>query len=534
MSRRRRALFESLVPDITYDMLCDLLDEQDTRNAADLDSYMDHYLGRVQANRPASMSTTAWEEREAAWTPVPMGRLFVEAIVSALYGRNVARTTGREEWDNYLAEFWSDLPQFMLRHNRLICTVGDGVIRVRPDWLRGVALSSWDGRHVVPLVEPETQEIIGIVYDYLADPIAAQLSRAMKGVRTGVEAVQDRKDIITRHIRDHETGEILQPGIRARFIDGVRVEWAAGDNGLNPLGDYLDGVFTVDLQSPVSVRGDSVLSHILPLLAGLNELSTDGRQLIMWNLFPILWTTADMDEAPVYSPHAIWQLGDKPSGQPAEAGRIEWSGDMSGYLSYYDHIMSELHEIARVPAIATGDLTHIGELSSGRAYEVALKPFLESIAERERCRVQDEEALLELVVAVLAYNGAPGFSGLTSTFAGVGFAQPDMQKIRAALADMSVEFDALQVAEDIVEHASVHSTRIGAGYESIETAIRETHPDWTDDQVREELERVGANKQETLDASAALRVEQQREEMKAAARQEEQPDARGTAAPAAD
>jgi len=261
-----------------------------------------------------------------------------------------------------------------------------------------------------------------------------------------------------------------------------------------------------------AARGVPDLEHLLPMLQAVNESTTDARLLLLWNLYPIIATTADLEEQPDYSHKAVWALGALPNGSPADVKMLEWSQNLEGFKTHFEHLLALIHETARIPSIATGDLTHIGELSSGRAYEIALRPYLDMIAEREKlCSIQEIE-LMRTMIAVLAYMGKAPFTGLTTNY-GLGFDQPDPIRIDEATAEASVTFEPVRVAEDAAIAAQAHSTRIGAGFESVETAIRETHPDWSDDDVREELERVGAGKAAEVDASADLRIAQQRQEL---------------------
>lgn len=507
------SLYDSLVPEISRSMLEQILEDTDTRDLAAANVRMDYYRNDLAPMRPREMSQNTYDDRMEAWVGVPLASLFVNTIGAALYNRDIERESGNEAYDEALAPVYTASKITMQQNARLASIIGDTVVRVLPDWQDGLRLSVWDGRHIVPIYDPEDpQEIIGLIYDYLADPIASQIIRSTGG-RAKTEA---RLEIITRHIRDRATGAILQPGIRARFVDDHRVPWADDrpSDAYNPYGDYLDGVFWRNLIDPTCARGMSDLAHILPMLQSVNESTTDARLLLQWNVYPIITTDADMEEAPRYDHKAIWLLGDKANGQSSTAQMLEWSQNLDGFKTHFEHLLALLHETARIPAIATGDLTHIGELSSGRAYEIAMRPYLDMLAEREVTCATQELALMRLMIAMQAYMGRAPFTGLTTNY-GLGFDQPDPLKINAATVDAAVDFAPIRLAEDAAMQASAHSTRIGAGYESVETAIRETHPDWTDDEVREELERVGAGKAATVDASADLRIAQQQEAWRA-------------------
>lgn len=516
------SLFDSLVPDISRAQIEEILEDTDTRDLRAMNLHMDYYRNELSPSKPQEMSEDTYKDRVEAWIGVPLASMLVNTIGAGLYNRDVDRTSGSDTFDKALEPIWQGMTNIMLQNARLASIVGDSVIRIMPDWQKGVRLSVWDGRHVVPLYDPDDpQEIVGLIYDYLADPIASQMARGIGGAG----GTEERLEIVTRHVRDKLTGKILQPGIRARFINGKRVPWAddTDTDAFNPLGDYLDGVFWRNAIDPTSARGMSDLSHLVPMLRGINESTTDARLLLIWNVYPILWTDADMEEQPAYSHKTVWQLGERANGQASQAGMLEWSQNLDGFRTHYEHLLGLIHECARTPAVATGDLSHIGELSSGRAYEIAMRPYLDMLQERERiCEVQELE-LMRAMIALLAYQNKAPFTGLCSPM-GYGFPQPDPLKIDAATVDADIAFSPLRLAEDANMTAQTHSTRIGAGYESTETAIRETHPDWPDDRVAEELERVGGGKAAETDAAADLRIAQQQAAIADAAAAKKQPE----------
>lgn len=516
-------LFDSLVPDISRAMLDEVLENNDSRALAAMNLHAEYYRNDLKPDKPQEMSDDTYKDRLDAWIGVPLASMLVNTISAGLYNRDVDRTSGSDVFDKALEPIWQSMPNTMLQNARLASTVGDSVVRIMPDWQRGVRLVVWDGRHVVPLYNPEDpQEIIGLIYDYLADPISSQMAR----LRGGNGPVQDRIEIITKHIRNKTTGEIVLPGIRAKFIDDVRVPWSLENpehDAYNPCGDYLDGVFWRNAIDPFSARGMSDLSHLVPMLRGINESTTDARLLLEWFIYPIIWIDGEMDEQPPYSHKAVWQLPTRANGQASQAGMLEWSQKLDGFRTHYEHLLGLIHECARTPAVATGDLSHIGELSSGRAYEIAMRPYLDMLQERERiCEVQELE-LMRAMIALLAYQNKAPFTGLTSPM-GYGFPQPDPLKIDKATEDADIAFSPLRLAEDANMTAQTHSTRIGAGYESTETAIRETHPDWPDDRVAEELERVGGGKAAETDAAADLRIAQQQAAIADAAAAKKQPE----------
>lgn len=173
-------IYESLVPEISARQLEDILAECDKRDLAAMNKRMDYYRNELEPVHPQSMSEDTWRDRRDNWTSIPLAQLLVDAIATGLYNREVERTTGNEAYDKALAPIWAKLTLTMPQNCRLASVVGDTVLRLAPDWRDGVKVSVWDGRHVVPIYDPDDpQTIIGLVYDYVADPVASQIARVL-------------------------------------------------------------------------------------------------------------------------------------------------------------------------------------------------------------------------------------------------------------------------------------------------------------------------------------------------------------------
>ena len=70
-----------------------------------------------------------------------------------------------------------------------------------------------------------------------------------------------------------------------------------------------------------------------------------------------------------------------------------------------------------------------------------------------------------------------------------------------------------EIAFDVAE-AQIRSMLRGAERESAETAIRILHPDWSDNQVDDELKAIGADTPEMVNASAESRIKAAQEKLK--------------------
>ena len=499
------SLFESLIPEITEGMIDNLIKTPEAAEWKELQKAQLLYDNALPPEYPASMNPESRSYRLRAWTPVAICGMIVDKIASTLYSRPVNRTTGDEGLDIAMASSWETMSRLMLRTAKIASIAGNAVIRLRPVYPNSIGYATLGVGDAYPILDPDDPHgaIIGIVYDYLDESVLSQMSRGAGGASRIVHV----KEILTRHIRDKD-GAITFPGIHARFENGLRV----GEGGYNPLGDYLDCVFWRGLEHPVDGRGRSDILPLLDTLQAMNESLTDAHELIQWNLWPIIWTDAIDAEIP-YSPRTIVNIGDNARGDSAKLERLEWSGNQSGaWREVFDRLATLMHETARVPAISTGDLSAVSALSSGRAYEIAMTPLMEANREREAMAVEQEKDLIETTVAMSAYYGY--VDGLTVKNDYAEVQSPDKVAIRERLTNCAVEFAPVKLAKDQMAEAQIRSVLRGAGIESTEVAIRSLHPEWSDDQVIKELERVGADEPEAVDASAEVRIKQAQEKLK--------------------
>ena len=497
--------YKDITPDIILATFEKLLKEYDTRQIENQNTYERLYHATTVPKQPKTMSQDRWSEVVDSWVPTPLIKVIVSKIASMMYGRAIDRTCGDDSIDELLEPLWVGMKRLMPKVCKSSGLMGDGAIRMTPSWQTGITLTWWDGRHVVPIYDPNTLEIIGMIYDVLADPQASQIRRGLGGQGN----VQDIKELVTRHIRDPLNGDILQPGIRARFIDGVKVRWE--DNiseeldALNPLGDYLDSVFWRNDDAISGVRGASDAEAIAPLLNSVNEMLVQGRMIVKYGAYPVITTTAEFKHNPSVHAGKIFQLGTDTNGNPATMDYLEWSQEMKGYMDILNRLIGLIHETSQVPEVAVGELEHIGSLSSGRAYEVAMSPLLDLIALRQEIYTQQELQIMELSVAGLAHVGRLG--GYTKSEAGISN-MPDAEKIHELMTGASVEISPVKVARDELTEAQTHAIRVAGGFESEEQAIRSIHPEWNDKKVLKELKKAGSDEVAKVDSEVALRSQQ--------------------------
>lgn len=456
---------------------------------------------------PPSMTTESKAYRKLAWTPIALTSVIVDKIATMLYGRTVNRTTGVEAWDDLLESPWKQLPRLMVRTTKIASIAGYSVIRLRPVYPSGLAYATMGISNASPILDPDDPHgaPVGMVYDYIEEPIKSQLSRSLGGASDLIHV----REIITRHIRDKD-GKIIYPGLHGRLENGELVD--TEDDGFNLLGDYLDCVLWRGSDHPTDGCGKSDVIPLLNSLTAVNEAMTDEHEAIIWNIWPML--TCDDENAEIfYTPRTVVKLGENAKGDPAKIERIGWSGsETNAWETFFDKLMGLIHQTSRIPAISVGDLTNIGAMSSGVAFEVSMTPALDLTREKEVNAKEQEVELMETSIAMLAYYGK--VAGFTERNKFTPTPQPDALKIHEAMADASVEFAPVKLPKDKMAEAQIRSLLRGASIESAETAIKILHPDWSDDQIADELKAVGADTPEAVNGAVEARIKAAQEKLK--------------------
>lgn len=169
---------------------------------------------------------------------------------------------------------------------------------------------------------------------------------------------------------------------------------------------------------------------------------------------------------------------------------LEYSFDAEPLLAHKrDLVESALTRTGLTPqsvGVSTGNGD--GFAVSGTALRLRLIP--ETKAGRGKARPWDDE--LPVTLSRLAEVDA-----LAVDAGGFGRSWVDAGGIPAVERSTSLP-------HDDVEDATVESTLVGAGVRSIETSVRAQHPDWTDKQVGDELDRIKADKAAAPGLGASL------------------------------
>ena len=443
-----------------------------------------------KAKHPDSMSWELRKEYDLEWTPFAMARIIIQKIRDAMYGRSIEHEIKGQEKNQLIAdllESWTRCaPGIYMR----ACSYGYTVTRFWPDWRRGLTWGNYDPDEVTPIFDQETEDLdpLGLIYHYGVDPASFPLP-----VATDAREVRIVEHI-TRHNRDRVTGEIQEPGQRRRwyYMKGVWHRWLYfdGDEGLNPYGDHLGAILWRNDDSLNGPWGESDILPVADLLDALSHTNTDLKLLLKWNLWPPMYSDSPGFADLPYSWRQMIELsGD--GGRTPTIGRLEWeASSLKAGMDYLRLLLQLLHETTSVPAIAMGDLSGLGELSSGRALEVVMMPLSDLIKRRQKLQEWQEEEAVKEMLAVWSHAQAELGKGdelklMTVEYNGIRYPF-------AFDLPVSVSFGDLGLARSAQDTQEYYTTLYGAGLVSLAESVQNIHPEWTEKQVLEELDRIKA------------------------------------------
>lgn len=459
----------------------------------------DMYDNTSKPIRPPDMSTRIYRGRVENWTPVNYTAMVVDKIASVLYGRPITRDSGDESINKVLAQAYQANRNSFLRISKMASLCGYGAIRIRRFWDGTIGLSTYGFSDVTPLFDPDNDfgSPDGIVFDVLVDTLPEWALSQVKR-----KSVYQFKEVITRNKRD-ERGNIIKLGSYRAFVDNKEINTPS--NGINPLGDYLGAVYWRGLDHPFNPWGKSDILPIYNTLVAINELFTDGRELMTWGIHsPVIVTNANGQVNWQYSPRSILRV----DGEGVDVKRLE-SATQSyrDFQSFIEMLLAQFHNTARIPSVAVGDLNGIGKASSGRAFEIAMIPMTELMDEKESVCIPQELELMAEIIAKKAYYG--DITGYTTPID--GFTMPDIIKINKLLENAKVEFSPITYPE--VVNAETLTAQVQGGIRSRENAIKTLHEDWTDQQIEDELKIIDADKTIETDAMAENTISALREKL---------------------
>ncbi len=520
-------IFPDLTAEVTLRSLMALEEEHARRTNVEYEQLRLVYENEIQPDLPPDMGQDLIREYTEDWTPVPLAKMIVSRLTSALIGRECERSTGDDTLEPVYEETVNQLPRRLPVIVKTASTFGYCIVRLRPDYRQGIGFSIWKptgpggSNGAIPIIDPTDPQgpPLGIIYRYSYHTAQEQAAIADGKFRLEHQVVE----VVTRHQRDPLTGIIEQPGIRIKYVDDNRVPYYEGDAGLNPMGDYLGAVMWRNSDSIDHALGESDVQPIMKLLRRINHVITDGHLLLKWNVWPLTYVAGGRSKGDLpYHWRAIWEIVPDETGATPKVGKLDFNPAIMGsVLDYVKYLVQMMSMTSSIPSFSLGDLEGIGNLASGRAYEIAMTPLTDAVAMRTPVLSDNEHMLMAETIALGAYRSVQDsptdvvkpLSGYMTVESGLP-AMPDYHKIGAGLAESVIEYGSVAMARSATEAAQIHATRIGAGYESTEQAIRETHPKWTDEQVADELERLqGLGGEAALDTVAQARIASMRDRL---------------------
>lgn len=452
--------------------------------------------------RVPGMSTRIYQGRLESWTPIDYTAMLVDKIAGVLYGRPVTRDTGSDEINKRLSSTYTNNKDSFVRVSKLASLCGYGALRIRRKWDGTIVLTTYGFSDVTPILDPE---------DEYGSPMGIKFSVSVDRLPDWAEVQVKKKkslyvftEIITRNKRD-DRGRIIAPGEYLAYVDDDEIETPS--KGINPMGDFLGAVFWRGLDHPFNPWGKSDILPLYETLVAINELLTDGRELMAWGIHsPVVVANADGQINWQYSPRSILQV----SGPDLMIKRLESATQsFNDFQNFVDMLLAQFHITSRVPSVAVGDLNGIGKASSGRAFEIAMIPLSELMDEKETVCIPQELELMREIVAKMAYYG--DISGYTTMYE--GFSMPDPIKINKLLENAKIEFSPIAYPE--VVNAETLTAQVKGGIRSREDAIKTIHEDWNDQQIEDEIARIDADSTQQTDAMATESINTLRAKLEA-------------------
>lgn len=117
---------------------------------------------------------------------------------------------------------------------------------------------------------------------------------------------------------------------------------------------------------------------IIDLNQSVNFIASNIRRIIRFHAHPKTWGTGISAKEVNTSPDSLLIFANP----DAQIGNLEMQGDLSSSLAYYEKLQGAMFDVARLPAVATGQLDKAGDLS-GTAMQIAYRP-LSSVIDQKR------------------------------------------------------------------------------------------------------------------------------------------------------
>jgi hypothetical protein len=364
-----------MLPNAIYSGLIDLLGQDEQSRVEVIRKRWEAYYGKM----PAVLKVKPGQVDDNA--RLNYARMIVDKGVSFLFGQEVkfeideTAETSAEEW---LDAVWqANRKMSLLQSAALIGGVtGHTFLKIIPNepYPRLVSIDS--ETMTVSLAPDDYQTILSYQISYTSqDPKA-------------------KKPIGVRQI-------IERDGQRWRITDQVgdmeRLVWSTVNQTVWPY-DFSPIVDCQNLPAPGEFWGCSDLEDdVLEIIRAINFIASNTARIIHFHAHPKTWGKGfAAKDFRIGVDETIILPGDN-----AELHNLEMQSDLTSSLAYLDRLRQALHEISRVPEVATGNLEKAGSLS-GVALQILYQPLLEKTGTK---RLLYGDMLVELNRRLLALGG---------------------------------------------------------------------------------------------------------------------------------
>lgn len=386
-----------------YSGLLDILAADEQTRAAAMRRRWEAYFGKL----PPALKDPLDNVR------LNYARIIVDKGVSFLFGQEVGfelDETAQTEAETWLANTWQANRKMTLLQNAALVggVTGHVFIKIVP--------AQPYPRLVV--IDSETVSVT-LAPDDIDQVLAYQIAYTARNPQTG-------KPIGVRQL-------IERDGAGWRVIDQIgnleNLHWRTV-NETSWLFPFPPVVHCQNLPAPGEFWGQSDLEEdIIEVIRAINFVASNTARIIRFHAHPKTWGRGfraqdlriAVDETVVLP------------GENAELRNLEMQSDLGSSLRYLNMLQQALHEISRVPEVATGRLEGIGALS-GVALQILYQPLLEKTHTK---RLLYGDMLVELNRRLLAMGGF-GLENRTVLHWQDVLPRDPMQERQAALIDQQL------------------------------------------------------------------------------------------------
>lgn len=457
---------------------------------------------RYPYDRQLLLEHAQWEQRQEMFVgPIrreyvidPLPRVIARAYADFLFGAAPTITAADETDQPWigLLEQENTLAAKLHRAETVVASEGEAWWHVYTDRdIASAPLVDWCSRlAVVPLWRGDHLLAVGFVTDVaVEESSAAALAVAYDGSsRPPLGAT------VWRHIEVHATGRavnLLFCGDRGTLGQRVSLDSRPETAGLAEEWSHglpiLAGRVVNEIDGAEMILGDSEFDRIDDLLLALNEARTIGAENTRLTAKKRLIIGGELVEADgtfdVGSD--VFTVDPEPSGATmgtaqtnAPVAEAEYSYDADQLIKHVGDLEATiLSRVGLVPQLVGRGIE--GHSMSGTAIRLRFLPTENAAAGKAR---QWDDQLPTILHMLMLVDALPQERG--------GFSR----HYTDLLSEPTVERGSILPRDD-AEVVEENAVAVGAGIRSRETAVRDQHPEWTDDEVTAELDKINADEQ---------------------------------------